>query len=83
LQLRTLDFDFRINPTPAMSRGLDYKGVDYADACRRLRDNEVSLEALGFEIFFGSLSLKDFLATTSIMQLRLLKACATTPIFKD
>ncbi len=31
-----------------MSIGLNYVKVDYADACRRLRDNDASLIALRF-----------------------------------
>ncbi len=31
-----------------MSIELNYMGVDYEDACRRLRDNDASLTALGF-----------------------------------
>ncbi len=57
--------------------------VDYTDACRRLRDNDASLKALQFvELYFGNL-LQDCKKSTSRMQRRLLKACATTPIFKD
>ena len=46
---QTLDFDFRINSTPAMSTlELKYVELDYADACRRLRDNDPSMKALRF-----------------------------------
>jgi hypothetical protein len=31
-----------------MPKGLKYVDVDYADACRRLRDNDASLMALQF-----------------------------------
>ena len=31
-----------------MSIGLNYENVDYANACRRLRDNDASLIALQF-----------------------------------
>ena len=66
-----------------MSIGLNYVEVDYADACRRLRDNDASLIALQFvELHFRSL-LQDCFGSTSRMQRHLLKACATTPIFKD
>jgi hypothetical protein len=66
-----------------MSIGLKYVIVDdYANACR-LRDNDASLKALEFvELYFGNL-LHDSKKSTSRMQRRLLKACATTPIFKD
>ncbi len=45
---QTLDFNFRITSTPAMSKGLKYVKVDYVDACRRLRDNDASLKAIMF-----------------------------------
>ena len=65
------------------SIGLKYVRVDYADACRRLRGNDASLKALQFvKLYFGR-SLQDCFGSTSRMQRRLLKACATTPIFKD
>jgi hypothetical protein len=41
--------EFPINSTPAMSIGLDYViVVDYAEACRRLRDDDASLIAFQF-----------------------------------
>ncbi len=66
-----------------MSKGLKYVKLDYVDACRRLRDNDASLKALQFvKLYFGNL-LQDCEKSTSRMQRRLLKACNTTPIFKD
>jgi hypothetical protein len=59
--------------------------TDFVGTCRRLRDNDASLIALQFvKLNFGSL-LHPRLSQVDIKDAaaRLLKACATTPIFKD